>query len=64
MKDNIGNGVARLQAFFALRESTAYPQGSNGCVSGNTINLKNCSTGDYVLNERIVFHVESPERVE
>lgn len=61
MKDNIGNGVARLQAFFALRESTAYPQGSNGCVSGNTINLKNCSTGDYALNDNTEYTVDGTD---
>ncbi len=60
-RDKIGDGVARLQAFFALREPLASPQGSNACISGGVIRLKDCPSGDYRLNSNTSYKVDGTD---
>ena len=59
--DQIGNGVARLQAFFSLREPMAAPQGTNACISDRTIKLKDCPSGDYRLNDGVNYTVDGTD---
>lgn len=74
---NIPDGVGRLQAFFGLRADKAQTPAS-GCLQGNTIVLRDCPSGDYVLrgdiqvdgsgfsgkqNTSLVFFVEDGKKV-
>ena len=61
MKDNIGNGVARLQAFFALRESTLIRKDLMVAFLETLLILKNCSTGDYALNDNTEYTVDGTD---
>lgn len=55
---DIEDGVERLQTFFSLRQANAKNINTSGCLSGTTITLRNCQSGDYQLDRNKHYKID------